>query len=441
MKEPRAGELGSTDTITGAAEAHKGEAAEAEAANLTASVAQIAISAAMGSRKPRGEDTPAAASDAKEPSATEAATNAVKATIWGGQTSTDVKTADKTKQPMSDMIWTTARPFMRALADLADGSERLHNALSPTPPFGIGPRLRLGVMIGAASLGSYFVTAHTVVRGAEAAFGVLFFGQPLLIRNAKALQRMVPDWVRRPAGRWPAHKRSPSISSCDGPSCGACRQTLSSQSLCCGASDLRNASSDFYRLGEANQAPLPPPPSEKQYDAPPPSRTRQIADSVSEKLAGESDESGEDKLQANDSNAVAKRSPTPAYANVSLFGLAKGTSRAVAATVLGSNRVKASARATTFKRRLGFAGPPSSDGPSEFAARFKGKKGYVAIVTSTEPPCLTFLQPSKVPGDDGAEPVWSVGLADIIELKKVGGLGWKLELVRARPHCCDRLRR
>ena len=176
---------------------------------------------------------------------------------------------------------------------------------------------------------------------------------------------------------------------------------------------------------------MPPPPSEKEYDAPPPSRTRQIADSVSEKLGGESDGSSEDKLGANDENAVAKRSTAPAYANVSLFGLAKGTSRAVAATVLGSNRVKASARATTFKRRLGFAGPPSTDGPSEFAARFKGKKGYVAIVTSTEVPCLTFLQPSKVPGDDGAEPVWSVGLGDIVEIRKKGGLGWKLELVRA----------
>ena len=53
--------------------------------------------------------------------------------------------------------------------------------------------------------------------------------------------------------------------------------------------------------------------------------------------------------------------------------------------------------------------------------------------TAATTPCISFtLDRSSVErAVDKAEikPVWSVALADITELKKIGGLGWKVKLV------------
>ena len=87
------------------------------------------------------------------------------------------------------------------------------------------------------------------------------------------------------------------------------------------------------------------------------------------------------------------------------------------------------------KRRLGIFPPKSApeDGPSVFDARYHGQRGVVTVITSAASPCLTFSREAKLGGttDLGhrkveSKPLWAVGLADIVEIRKVGGLGWKV---------------
>lgn len=109
-----------------------------------------------------------------------------------------------------------------------------------------------------------------------------------------------------------------------------------------------------------------------------------------------------------------------------LLGLLKGTARTGVGAVLGADRLKAVVGAEHAKNRIGIlprhAHAPM--GPVDFAARYKGEKGRLYVVTTATTPCVSFARP-------GAElkPMWTVALEDITELRKVGGLGWKAKLV------------
>ena len=192
----------------------------------------------------------------------------------------------------------------------------------------------------------------------------------------------------------------------------------SSRSLSFGALAAVRQSADAVRLGEANHAPLPPPPSDRDYDPPQPSRTRAIADKVAEKVGGGTVEDGS---ESEDEEEVKTTAAPPAKDRnqVSWLGLATGTSRAVVATMLGSNRVKASAGPATVSRRLGILSRPAkqSDGPSQFTARFKGKRGFVTVITAGDSPRLAFAQAPKIPGTEAGEQLWAVGLSDITEVR------------------------
>lgn len=87
---------------------------------------------------------------------------------------------------------------------------------------------------------------------------------------------------------------------------------------------------------------------------------------------------------------------------------------------------------------------PGGEGPSVFSARMHGKKGHLFLVNSATSPCLAFaytkvprnILNSLMPGSkDQADlnidllPEFTIGLADIMEMRKVGGFGWKGKLV------------
>ena len=192
----------------------------------------------------------------------------------------------------------------------------------------------------------------------------------------------------------------------------------SSRSLSFGALAAVRQSADAVRLGEANHAPLPPPPSDRDYDPPQPSRTRAIADKVAEKVGGGAVEDGSESEDEEEIKTTAAP-PAKDRNQVSWLGLATGTSRAVVATMLGSNRVKASAGPATVSRRLGILSRPAkqSDGPSQFTARFKGKRGFVTVITAGDSPRLAFAQAPKIPGTEAGEQLWAVGLSDITEVR------------------------
>ena len=59
-----------------------------------------------------------------------------------------------------------------------------------------------------------------------------------------------------------------------------------------------------------------------------------------------------------------------------------------------------------------------------FLARYKGKKGHAYITATATTPAVSWTHE-----DEDLKPVWTVAIQDIVELKKVGGLGWKSKIV------------
>ncbi|KAK0718053.1 hypothetical protein B0T26DRAFT_676273 [Lasiosphaeria miniovina] len=72
--------------------------------------------------------------------------------------------------------------------------------------------------------------------------------------------------------------------------------------------------------------------------------------------------------------------------------------------------------------------------PVEFNARYNGKKGYVYLTTSSTIPAIGFSTKEKREQIGSTlrqdlHPIWSMAIPDIVELKKVGGYGWKARLL------------
>lgn len=121
VQKPRAGVLGSKDSLTGAPERYRGEAVEQEASNLVGSVASVAIGSAAGKHEPAvpADDT----MEDKVPDVTDVAVQVadLQDSASGGIPSTK---HDKTKKPMSDAVWQKMRPIMHILGEITDTYER-----------------------------------------------------------------------------------------------------------------------------------------------------------------------------------------------------------------------------------------------------------------------------------------------------------------------------
>ena len=122
VKQPAAGSLGSHDSLSGATEAHKGEAVENEASALTASVASIAVSAAIGARNPVGAEENGAEDDLPDPTALPAHAATARSQKHGTTEGTE---HDHAKKHVDEAVWAKARPVMRAISDVCDGTVRL----------------------------------------------------------------------------------------------------------------------------------------------------------------------------------------------------------------------------------------------------------------------------------------------------------------------------
>ncbi|KAI4734174.1 hypothetical protein E4T50_15280 [Aureobasidium sp. EXF-12298] len=421
VQKPKAGVLGSTDTATGAPEQHKGEAAEAEASNFVNSIASVALASASG-KHPQTEPPPGQAGIADSiPDPTSIAIGASSA-----KTSAEGKVAahthDKTKVPMETAMWSKMRPIMHGLADVADTWERFANALSPTPPF---PRdlyrLRLAGVVVPLIAVSLLTSAYMFTKGVTFGIGFGFFGDPVIQPGLRWLNRTFPHWQKLLEIR---------------------------NTLLKGVPTNAQLTITLLRIGEANKAPLPPPPHSKE---PPPDVPAEITD---EHLRA----TGADwplNATQEELDAAMAHDPTTAHETAGadidhskdskhgkkghkLVSFFKGTIKGTVETALGADKLKAKAGSEPSKQRLG-AIPKSKDynvdGPVDFACRFHGKRGHTIISTRTAIPSVSFTLDKKVAelGSLGREeelhPVWTVPIADIKELKKVGGLGWKAKLV------------
>jgi hypothetical protein len=242
IKKPAAGVLGSDNSLTGAPEKHQGEAVEQEASNFVNSFTSIAISSAAG-KHPQGDPTggePGGSSlEDSTPDPTDIAHGAADAKdkTAGGQPNA---VHDKTKEPMSAAMWSKTRPVMHVIADIADGWERFGNAFSPTAPFPKqAPRLKIAAVLVPIFLISLLTSSYMFGNMNGLFIGVGFFGDPVIWRALNFLNREFPHW-----------KKLLEI-----------RNTLLK-----GVPTNAQLTITLLRIGEANKAPLPPPP----YSGPPP---------------------------------------------------------------------------------------------------------------------------------------------------------------------------
>ncbi|KAB8338771.1 hypothetical protein FH972_021716 [Carpinus fangiana] len=419
-KKPKAGVLGSHDSATGAPENFKGEAAEAEAQNFVNGIAHIALSSATGKHPMDDEQEEGAPSDSA-PDPTAVAVSGANARVASSGKNPG---ADKTKArvPMETAMWNKMRPIMHSLQDIVDGWERFANALDPTPPFPQEPfRLRIATLVIPVFAISIFITSYMFMKGVTFGVGFGFFGDPLVWRGLDFLNRKVPNWQKMLELR---------------------------NTLLKGVPTNAQLTVTLLRIGEANKAPLPPPP---YYTDAPPNDVAHVSDehlgaigedaplgATDEELRAAMEHDGGAVAHHIDDDAAAAKDTKHGKKGSKILGFLKGGVKASVETAIGADRLKANVGNTKAKNRLGVVPRPRPElfisGPIEFNARFHGRKGHVYIVNKATIPCVAFTTDSTVEkiGTQDREdlhPAWSVAVADIKELKKVGGFGWKARLV------------
>lgn len=409
VQKPMAGVLGSHDSVTGAPEKHQGEAVEQEASNLVNGIASVAIASAAG----RHEQADPGKEKLPDPTKIVSATTESKASVDTGSSTEH----DKTKQPMEDAIWAKMRPAMHALGDISDGWERIANALSPTPPFPHTAQYQLAAIFAPLLLLSIFVKPVYVVHGTTFLSGAIFFSDPILQRGIALLNEKIPDWPKYLEIR---------------------------NSLLKGVPTNAQLAITLLRVGEANRAPLPPPP---RSDGAPPNEPAELDKDTVPLDASHSDIDEVIAVSDSDNDANASVNPKKSGSGVGakVVGALKSTTAAGVGTKSGADQLRAAIGSTHAKNKLGIlpsreeAKKAPVEGPVEFKGRYRGRKGAVYIDTSVSPaaagapakPCLYFstdLNGSEEAGGKHA-PQWSISIADIAEIKKVGGLGWKGKIV------------
>ncbi|KAK7712745.1 hypothetical protein SLS57_007699 [Botryosphaeria dothidea] len=432
VQKPKAGVLGSHDSATGAPENHKGEAVEQEASNFFNGIASVTLSSVAGKHPqsdPTTEDGSSAPQGSAVPDPTAIAVGAANAKDATSGAKPDAH-HDKTKVPMETAMWSKMRPIMHGIAELTDTWERFGNALSPTPPFPRNTyRLRLAALVVPLLLTSAFVSSYLFMKGVTFASGFVFFGDPVLSRSLTWLNSHFPHWQKLLEIRNTLLKGVPTNA----------QLTLT-----------------LLRIGEANKAPLPPPPSATVGDAAPPpdapaavtdqhlratgadpplnATTAELDAAIAQHDAAVPHETAGADIDAGKGKAHGRKGSR-------LLNFFRGTTKGVVSTAIGADKVKAKSGSGPAKDRLGVVDKVGSDGkrsgPVSFRARYHGRKGAMYITTKATIPCVAFSTDSKVvekgvnAGDDedGVHPAWSVPVAEIRELKKVGGYGWKAKLV------------
>jgi hypothetical protein len=239
IQSPPAGMLGSPDSLTGAPEKHQGEAVEQEASNFVVGFTSIAIASAAGEGPISDPGHEESKLEGIAPDPIDMAGNIadVKDKAEGG---TPSATHDKTKEPVAQAMWSKTRPVMHAIAGMADGWERFGNALSPTAPFPKQTaRLKLAGCLILVLLISVFTTSYMFMKINSLVAGLGFFGDPLIWRGLDLLNRKIPHWQKLLELR---------------------------NTLLKGVPTDAQLTITLLRIGEANKAPLPPPPSS---DTPP----------------------------------------------------------------------------------------------------------------------------------------------------------------------------
>ncbi|KAI9043658.1 DUF3292 domain-containing protein [Aspergillus affinis] len=406
VQKPAANVLGSHDSITGAPEKLKGEAAEQEASNMITSVASVAVGSIAGKHdQATPEDAPL---EASVPDATDIISDTADAQATANG-EIPAESHDKTRQPMKETVLNGANDLMRILSDLIDNYEKLGNALSPTSPFPVfRPYVRIAIVLTSAVLVSSVVSSYLLVKGGTFVVGFAFFGDPLLRRAIAYLDGKYPGW----------------------------KKLL--HSLLKGVPTNAQLALTLLRIGEANAAPLPPPPDNSQIKAP--SHPASLhAEDLSLGVSGdEIHQAASQSAQQLQQEEKPPDKPQKSWMS-GVVGFFRGTTATGIQSKLAVDRVRAAVGSGHAKTRIGVLHrkgvTTTPSGPVEFDARYKGKRGALIIDSSQDPPVLYFttdttaqLDPRLSSRGKGAV-LFTIPVTEIQEMRKIGGLGWKGKLV------------
>ena len=258
------------------------------------------------------------------------------------------------------------------------------------------------------------------VKGATFGIGFGFFGDPIIQPGLEFLNRKFPNWQKLLEVRNTVLKGVPTNA----------QLTIT-----------------LLRIGEANKAPLPPPP---HIADPPPEQPADISErelratgadwplnatqeELDEAMAHDprtAHETGGPDIDASKNSKHGKKGSR-------ILSFFRGTVRSGVETAIGTDKVKAAAGSMHAKNRLGAIprrGEDLTSGPVEFKARYHGHKGHVYITTKATIPCVAFSTDNTIEkiGTQEREdlhPLWSIPVGEIKEIRKAGGYGWKAKLV------------
>lgn len=122
VQKPKAGVLGSHDSLTGAPEKHKGQAAEQEASNLVSSVASVAVGSAVG-KHDQGIPDEEAGMEKTVPDAMDVVADSADAQS-AAHGNVPSESHDKTREPMRDSVMNGANMAMQVINDISDTFEK-----------------------------------------------------------------------------------------------------------------------------------------------------------------------------------------------------------------------------------------------------------------------------------------------------------------------------
>ncbi|KAJ5978348.1 hypothetical protein N7501_001690 [Penicillium viridicatum] len=402
---PSGGQVQSEDSLTGAPENHKGEAAEQEAKNMVDSFATVAMeSAAAKYGQTVTEDAP------DRPALIES----IEAAETAAGTPTGDSPEDKTKKPMKQKVSHATDNVMRILSDITDIYEKFANILSPTPPFLlVTSRLRLASIFTLVSVIVPFTSSYWIIKLVGFALGLGFFGDPIFTYTLDLLNDKVPNW----------------------------KDHLDLQkTLLAGVPTNAQLTLTLLRIGEINSSPLPPVPSSDDTEPVWPIRRKksQAASSTDISRQGSSVD-----LDLQSTNSTTSLPETKVPKKRFVFKLFKFFRRTIATAIKGHiafDRAMAIAGSAHTKNLISmlqnghFTATPF--GPLKFDAKFERKRGAAVIDSSKEPPILYFttyqsagLDDLRIESRKKGTVLFQIPVTEIKELKKTEGLGWKGKLI------------
>ncbi|KAI9155480.1 Short-chain dehydrogenase/reductase ABA4 [Paramyrothecium foliicola] len=201
----------------------------------------------------------------------------------------------------------------------------------------------------------------------------------------------------------------------------------------------------LMRLGERQNAPLPPPPAVKQT----PSKGSTQIDSDVVDTMGDDKPMGvrreevvqaaapdEEKIRdSGGGNDLVTEADSQGQGR-KIFKIFKSGARGLAKSIVKADHLSAKAGRDSAKMRLGAVSlrdDPEIAGPVEYTCRLNGERGYAYLTTNPLGTEICFTKERALHDgsteNEAAPPVWVLPVADVRELNKYSGYGTKTKLL------------